>query len=84
MPHELMVDVPTDALLVYCERLHRELHAVERRRLPDEIGGEVVGAVRGNSIVLAQFECNLVGDVYTDSSVTVPSSGGCDTHCSGS
>lgn len=61
--HELVVDIPADALLVDGERLHRELHAVERGRLPNKVGREVVRAVGGDAVVPAELERDLVRGV---------------------
>lgn len=58
--HKFVVDVSADALFVDRESLHRELHAVERRRLPDKVGAKIVRAVDGDAIGATKFESDLV------------------------
>lgn len=63
MPHQFVIDVATDALLVDRERFHSKLHTIKRRGFPNEVGGEVESAVRGNSVVPSQLEGDFVRDV---------------------
>lgn len=60
MSHELVIDVTTNTLLVDRERLHRELHPIERGRLPDKVGRKVVRAVARDPVVASELQCNLV------------------------
>ena len=53
-------NVPTDALLVHGKRLHRQLHPVEARRLPDKVRGEVMRAVRRHAIRPPELQPDLV------------------------
>lgn len=84
MTHELVVDVAADTLLVDGEGLHRELHAVERGRLPDKVGREVVSAVGGDAVVPAKFESDLVRDVCKVASAILPPPSDNNAYCWGS
>mmetsp|Transcript_14828 Transcript_14828/g.28550 ORF Transcript_14828/g.28550 Transcript_14828/m.28550 type:complete len:338 (+) Transcript_14828:3813-4826(+) len=56
MAQQAMVDVPRHGCLVHCKRLHRQLHAVEGRRLPHKVHAKPHGAVSGHVLVRAQLQ----------------------------